>query len=274
MFFLAFFSFNLIVFCIDNNMDEYYYLLYTPPAGFYLGRTILEINSWRYFNFIRQRRILNSSFHWQSYEKYCFGNFVSLISRIIWLVYMAITGIFLYFNIRFLTVLTIFIFVLLNSLLLASWCKQKDNKGSRKIITYSRVLISLMIDVELILASIKADHYVDLSLLAMLCLFWGMLPFCIASCIVSSVILISRICQSCKKKEERNLNVKFPFVVWVFVIFCGYPALFYVIVYNLSVRSTVYKPTPTLNTMYMILTVYSLITFILHLLIADSFRYC
>lgn len=40
---MVFFAFSLIVYSIDNSMDQYFYLLYVPPAVFFFVRATLEL---------------------------------------------------------------------------------------------------------------------------------------------------------------------------------------------------------------------------------------
>ncbi len=186
--------------------------------------------------------------------------------------YLAGAAILVYFKIKYLTALTLVSVVIISGLKLSAWLKhRKEYKGS-KCIVYCRALLSVLVYIELMLVSFKADKIIELGILPLMAIIWALLPFCIASCIATLVLLIARISVACKREREKTMLVSIPFFLWLLVVFCGGPILIYITVYNLSIQGHDYVCTPRLSSLFLSKTAYSMATLVFHLLISSSFR--
>ena len=189
------------------------------------------------------------------------------------LAYLGIGGTLVYYKLRYLTILTCSGFVLITTLQLSAWYNTRNTTKRKKIIVYCRLMLSLMVDVELLLISLKADRIADLGMLALFSMVWAIIPFAAVSCVASFIGLMARLSMACKRSKDNGLMINIPFFFWLFLVFCGGPAFFYGTVYNLcAIPSKSYQVTSALSTFYIIMTVYSMVTLVFHLLIISHFK--
>jgi hypothetical protein len=214
---------------------------------------------------------LKTSYAWNGNEKYYYRYLVVFLVKISVTSYLAGASVLVYFELKYLTVYTVFAVAIITGLKISAWLKyRKDYKGS-KFIAFSRSLLSTIAYMELLLIALKADGLIEIGVLPLMAMIWAILPFCVASCITTIVVLVARLSAACKKERDKTTRLSIPFFIWLFAIFCGGPILIYITVYNLSMQEE-YDCTPGLSSLYLAQTTYSIAILVFHLLISSSFK--
>jgi hypothetical protein len=194
-----------------------------------------------------------------------------LMNQVLFAFYFIVSIVLVVTHQRFMTIFSAVMLAVLNFLRLWVWWKHGRHQKNMYA-NFCRAFISIIIDIEILLISIKIDDIGNLRISTLCAIMWLMLPFFVTTGILTFVALISRIVATCHKRDTPYFAGISVFI-WLFLVFGGGPSLLFHLVYEVQVNSgTTYNFTPSIRLASLLMGCYGLTMFIFHLIIAKSFR--
>jgi hypothetical protein len=214
---------------------------------------------------------LKSELGWQGFSESFMVNMTQLLNKVLFAIYFLLSAIFLVTDQRILTIFSVIMLTLLNSMRLWVWYNHERQK-SNLYTNCCRAFISFTIDVEILLVSIKMDKVANLRISTLCAIMWIMLPFFITTGIITSVALVGKLIAACRKSKETHI-AELTMILWLFLVFAGGPAFFYLLVYQVQANSdTKYNYTSSIKVAALMTGCYGLFMLIFHILVAKSFK--